>query len=258
MGHGTKVSGANKLVTAGFTKVSGVNKKITKGLTRVSGAQKVINFVTVEPVALSTFAEGDIVYIPENGVDTPFYVAKHNYESGLNGSGRTLLVRRYLYSKTMAINSSGVNVYASGETDTWLNADYKSLLPNTVQTLIGTTKFYYTPGNGNKTVTTLERSCFLLSYTEMKSHTSTTYNNIEGTTLPIASSLLVGLRENGSAASQWTRSPRTNGTTGFCVFMTDGSGSAFTASTATVVRPRPVFTLPSTTGFNPETNEIVA
>ena len=37
---------------------------------------------------------GSIVKLKENGVLVDFYVAKHDYENGLNGSGRTLLSAR--------------------------------------------------------------------------------------------------------------------------------------------------------------------
>ena len=40
---------------------------------------------------LSDYAEGDIVKINENGTPVEFYVAKHNYQTRLNGTGRTLL-----------------------------------------------------------------------------------------------------------------------------------------------------------------------
>lgn len=44
MAHGTRISGTNKAVTAGFTRINGVNKKIKKGLTLVGGVQKDISF----------------------------------------------------------------------------------------------------------------------------------------------------------------------------------------------------------------------
>ena len=37
---------------------------------------------------------GSIVKLKENGVLVDFYVAKHDYENGLNGMGRTLVVRK--------------------------------------------------------------------------------------------------------------------------------------------------------------------
>ena len=46
---------------------------------------------------LGNFSEGDIIQLNEGGVPVDFYVAKHDYESGLNGAGRTLVVRKDVY-----------------------------------------------------------------------------------------------------------------------------------------------------------------
>ena len=67
------------------------------------------------------------VKLKENGVLVEFYVAKHNYESGLNGSGRTLLVRKDCYDQRQW-HGSNVNAYATSAIDTWLNGTYKNLL----------------------------------------------------------------------------------------------------------------------------------
>ena len=37
---------------------------------------------------------GTLVKLNENGTPAEFYVACHNYEAGLNGNGRTLVVRK--------------------------------------------------------------------------------------------------------------------------------------------------------------------
>ena len=51
-------------------------------------------------MALGNIAEGELVYINENGNPMEYYVAAHNYESGLNGTGKTLLVRQYIAGNT--------------------------------------------------------------------------------------------------------------------------------------------------------------
>ena len=38
---------------------------------------------------LGDLEPGTLISINENGVTVPFYVAKHDYESDLNGAGRT-------------------------------------------------------------------------------------------------------------------------------------------------------------------------
>lgn len=183
---------------------------------------------------------GSIVKLKENGVLVDFYVAKHDYENGLNGSGRTLVVRKDCYD-TRQWHTSNVNAYATSAIDTWLNNTYKNLLDADIRGVIGTTKIKYTPGNGNTTVGTLERAIFLLSVTELGKTAS--YANTEGTALSIASSLQIAYL-NGSAVVQWTRSPYTSDTNNADCLGTDGdvyvSGCSFTRGS------RPAFTLPST------------
>ena len=183
---------------------------------------------------------GSIVKLKENGVLVDFYVAKHDYENGLNGSGRTLVVRKDCYD-TRQWHTSNVNAYATSAIDTWLNSTYKNLLDADIRGVIGTTKIKYTPGNGNTTVGTLERAIFLLSVTELGR--STSYANTEGTALSIASSLQIAYL-NGSAVVQWTRSPRTNNTNYACCLYTDGNVNSNVCGGT--YGSRPAFTLPST------------
>ena len=183
---------------------------------------------------------GSIVKLKENGVLVDFYVAKHDYENGLNGSGRTLVVRKDCYD-TRQWHTSNVNAYATSAIDTWLNSTYKNLLDADIRGVIGTTKIKYTPGNGNTTVGTLERAIFLLSVTELGKTAS--YANTEGTALSIASSLQIAYL-NGSAVVQWTRSPGTNGTDYAYCLNTVGDGSR--SNCYNTHGSRPAFTLPST------------
>ena len=183
---------------------------------------------------------GSIVKLKENGVLVDFYVAKHDYENGLNGSGRTLVVRKDCYD-TRQWHTSNVNAYATSAIDTWLNSTYKNLLDADIRGVIGTTKIKYTPGNGNTTVGTLERAIFLLSVTELGK--SASYANTEGTALSIASSLQIAYL-NGSAVVQWTRSPKTGGTDR--AYFLNASGDVYSGSCDFTVGSRPAFTLPST------------
>lgn len=184
---------------------------------------------------------GSIVKLKENGVLVDFYVAKHDYENGLNGSGRTLVVRKDCYD-TRQWHTSNVNAYATSAIDTWLNSTYKNLLDADIRGVIGTTKIKYTPGNGNTTVGTLERAIFLLSVTELGR--SASYANTEGTALSIASSLQIAYL-NGSAVVQWTRSPNTNNTSNAYYLRTDGNVNGGYGCNNTY-GSRPAFTLPST------------
>ena len=194
-------------------------------------------------VALSTLPEGTIVKLNENGAPVEFYVAKQDYESELNGAGRTLLVRKDCYDNRVWDNGN-VNAYASSDLDSWFNSTYKNMLDADIRSLIGTTKIRYTPGNGNWTVGTLERAVFALSATELGQ--SASWFNVEGSALPIASTLQVA-HLNGSATTQWTRSPLTS-RTDYAVFLSsnDNVGSYYCNYP---VGSRPAFTLPSTTLF---------
>ena len=183
---------------------------------------------------------GSIVKLKENGVLVDFYVAKHDYENGLNGSGRTLVVRKDCYD-TRQWHTSNVNAYATSAIDTWLNSTYKNLLDADIRGVIGTTKIKYTPGNGNTAVGTLERAIFLLSVTELGKTAS--YANTEGTVLSIASSLQIAYL-NGSAVVQWTRSPYTDDT--YDAYYLDASGNVNGSFCSNTYGSRPAFTLPST------------
>lgn len=180
------------------------------------------------------------VKLKENGTLVEFYVAKHNYESGLNGAGRTLLVRKDCYDRRQW-HSSNVNAYATSTIDTWLNGTYKNLLDADIRAAMGTTKFYYTPGSGYYTMTTLERAVFLLSATELGQTVSNL--NAEGTALEGANTLKIAYL-NGSAVVQWTRSPSTYYS--YLAWHLNSNGLIDNYGCSGTYGSRPAFTLPST------------
>lgn len=188
---------------------------------------------------LSTKVAGSIIKIKESGSPVEFIVCKHDYESELNGSGRTLVVRKDCYDNRQW-HSSNVNAYATSYIDAWFNSTYKNLLDADIRGAIGTTKFKYTPGNGNNTVSTLERAIFSLSATELNK--SESWFNVEGTALEIASSLQIAYM-NGSAVVQWTRSPNTDGN-GYAVCLY-ANGTVNDTLCRYAYGARPSFTLPS-------------
>lgn len=188
---------------------------------------------------LANKAVGSIIKLKESGTLVEFYVVKHDYENGLNGNGRTLIVRKDCYDMRVFSNSN--NAYANSSLDSWLCNTYLKLLDADIQAAIGTTKFYYTPGNGNYTVTTLQRAVFQLSLTELGK--SASYAKTEGSALPIASTLQIAYR-NGSAVVQWTRTPNTSGTGRVYYLDTDGGVGSVNFSSSN--GSRPAFTLPST------------
>ena len=188
---------------------------------------------------LGNKATGSIIKLKENGTLVDFYVACHNYEQSLNGAGRTLVVRKDVYDQR-AWHSSNVNAWASCSMRSWLNSTYKALLDADIQEAMGTTTYRYTPGNGNTTASTRSDAVFLLSLTELGQ--STTYANVEGSALPIASTLRIAY-QNGSATTQWTRSPFTGNTLN--AWRLDSHGSIYYYLCTYADGSRPAFTLPS-------------
>ena len=181
---------------------------------------------------------GTIVKLKENGVPQEFYVAKHGYPT--DGNGRTLLVRRYIYD-TRQWHTSNVNAYASCALDSWFNNTYYNLLDADIKAQIAAVAIPYTPGNGNNSVSTLSRKVFALSVTELGRTAS--YANVEGSALPIASTLQIAYNSSGGAVVQWTRSPYSDRTSSACCL--DTSGNADVSNCTNTGGARPAFTLPS-------------
>lgn len=239
MSHKTLISGTAYEVVGGAQMIDGTKFQMGGGKTLVGGTAFTVPFS--KGIPLNTITPGAILYLNESGSPVPFYIAKHDYESGLNGAGRTLLVRKDCYDERDF--SSKNDAFSGSSMDTWLNNTWLKLLDADIQDAISKTNFYYTPGNGNNTVTTLQRAVFLLSVTELGK--SAGYANTEGTALSssVCSQLAIAYR-NGSAVKQWTRTPYTYATNNVCVLKTDGSLSVY--GYRAVIGSRPAFTLPST------------
>ena len=208
-------------------------------------------------IPLSSLAEGALVRLNESGSGVSFYLAKHNYESGLNGAGRSLLVRKDS-AGTQAWRSSGNNAYDGSDIDIRLNGTYLQSLDPAVRSLIGTTTFYNTRGGSSsylKTIITLSKAVFLISMTELGA--SSGKNNVEGSRLPTAS-LLQSRYIGTNAPWTWTRSP-SNANQGQVNYVaTSGSDGSLWASTWTLTMAnhfRPCFTLPMNEAMvNPKPN----
>lgn len=80
------VNGKARKVRKMYVGVGGSAHKVKKGYIGVNGVARLF-FTSGKP--LSQYAEGAIIKINEGGKPAEFYVAKHNYESSLNGNGRT-------------------------------------------------------------------------------------------------------------------------------------------------------------------------
>lgn len=205
----------------------------------------------VTGIQLRDIAEGSIVKLNENGSPVEFYVAKQDYESALNGAGRTLLVRTTRMDARVW-HTSDVNAYAASNMDSYLNGTYKNLFDSDTKSAIGTTKFYYTPGNGTTTVTTLERSIFLPSVSEFGVTKNADYANTEGSTISVVSALIT------DNTMTWTRTPKRN-TTGsvYLAYYLNTGGIKYIGasykSCSNSYKYFPCFTLPSGALFDEET-----
>ena len=243
--HKTLIDGTWYDLKSGKCLVGGTAYSVKNGRVLVNSTGYNIPFS--KGIPLNTITPGAILYINESGNPVPFYIAKHDYESGLNGAGRTLVVRKDCYD--MRAFSSVNNAYANSSLDSWLRNTYLKLLDADIRAAIGTTKFYYTPGDRNDTVTTLQRAVFQLSVTELGK--TSNYANTEGSALPIARTLQIAYR-NGSAVVQWTRTPRKRVSNG--VYYLNNNGGTGTDRYDSSNGSRPAFTLPATTAViaNPD------
>lgn len=229
MAHKTLISGTAYAVKGGRELIGGTGYAKKKGRVLVNGTGYDIPFSSGIP--LSTVALGDILMLNENGSPVPFYVCKHDYESGLNGAGRTLVVRKDCYD--MRAFSDGTNDYTSSQLGSWLNSAYLNLLTNAMKKMVGTTKLYSKQA-------VLERSVFQLSLTELGKSNSNAYT--EGAALSIAEKLWIAYR-NGGTVNQWTRTGhvRFNGS----AFILAGDGNAGWIPCVQSAGSRPAFTLPA-------------
>lgn len=116
---------------------------------------------------LSAKALGSIVKVNENGTAAEFVVACHNYEAGLNGSGRTLLVRktsledRELWAQLDNITNLDWNV---SHMKYWVGNQYIARLDEEIRRNLGKTNYYY---SGANSAGRTQGSAFLLSAYEL-------------------------------------------------------------------------------------------
>lgn len=207
-------------------------------------------FVNATPIAgtpLAQLAEGTLIKIQENGAPVEFYVAKQDYESELNGTGRILMVRKDSPQNCTWGNGYGVYTYYNNcLIRTWLNDEYLNRFSTVAKQLIGTSGYYAfddTFQNGYH-VSGYYDPIFIPSLTEYGfSYNRNDYQNaIEGTQLPVASTLLSGIN------NVWTRSVNvTNSQSSFiwaAFSVSSSGGGAMGAQSSYAIQP--CFTLPAT------------
>lgn len=173
------------------------------------------SFLTTE-YYLSNIPEGKTVLMDEGNNVVEFIVAKHGYESELNGVGRTILIRKR-YPTLMNWDSSW-SAYAQSDINTWLNGEYLNTFSSAQKEAIGSTTFYYTPGFtamdfsvGSSKVSTMSKAVFLPSAHEFGgdcegndvfgwTKNSPDYKYNEGTSFPQAKGILESMLAADNAA----------------------------------------------------------
>ena len=248
--HKTLIDGAGYEIKSGRVLIAGTGYDIKKGRTLIGGTGYDIKF----GVPVGELAEGTIIKINENGSPVEFYIAKHDYESDLNGTGRTLVVRKSSYS---IVYDECKKSFFTSTVYTLLNNTYFKLLDTNIQSAIGKTKFKYTGkindySNESQYVANGESSVFLLSATELG--TTSTEGMADGSVLPTANILKIAYY-NGSAAKQLTRT-RSNASPGHLMhFKAEGTlGNTIYED----VPYRPVFTLSAGTLIDSDFNIVPA
>lgn len=145
---------------------------------------------------IKDLAIGDgYVYLMEDGTKVKFYALAHNYESGLNGNGRTLFCRESPAEtgKDVDISSSYINKFTS-----------------VVQKWISTTKYkyqYITWSGSYSQVQKGSANFFSLSARELNITRSFEIQDLaDGSALSAAARTRVGYIRTASNTSFWTRS----------------------------------------------------
>lgn len=166
---------------------------------------------------IKDLAIGDgYVYLMEGSSKVKFYALCHNYESGLNGKGRTMFCRESPATKgTRTENSrSAASYWPSCLECSYYRNTYLANFTTTVKSWIGSTKIHvnslHNPfGNSspsdNMDVTSAGFSFFAISSVELGVSRFGSYNYSDGTTLSTAArTRLAAIRSYGAF---WTRSP---------------------------------------------------
>lgn len=222
---------------------------------------------------IKNLAIGDgFVYLMEGSTKVKFYVLAHNYESGLNGNGRTLFCREspatngMRTASTQRLNTSYWP--ASLECSYYANA-YLTKFTTTVKNWIGSTKIHinslHNPFDNSSPadymdVSSAGFSFFAISSVELGVSNHGTYVYSDGTTLSTAARTRLAAIVS-HYTTFWTRSPGTSFTDHHTdsdgdstyyfangLYITGASGASFRLDQAATyaIGYLPCFTLPET------------
>lgn len=164
---------------------------------------------------IKDLAIGDgYVYLMEGSTKVKFYVLAHNYESGLNGNGRTMFCRESppTSGTHTTAKESNYRVNSNNE-DTWYKNTYASKFSDEVRNLIGTTKYYGQLANmsvnglGSPTGTVLYRDIYESSFFPVSAAEVGGSDRSDGSTLSSAARHRIATIRVSYGSGIWTRSP---------------------------------------------------
>lgn len=217
---------------------------------------------------IKDLAIGDgYVYLMEGSTKVEFYALCHNYESGLNGKGRTLFCRESPTTSGTHTTSAEENYRVdSNNEDTWYKNTYVNKFSDQVRRLIGTTKYagqyalYFTgtvshPSGTKLGSDTYESSFFPISVAEVG---ESGYS--DGSALSSAAISRISSIQTRYGSGIWTRSPSKTITYDYAagpqnynyansIYVDSASGSSVTTAEGTYGSRYgylPCFTLPET------------
>lgn len=168
---------------------------------------------------IKDLAIGDgYVYLMEGGSKVKFYALAHNYESGLNGKGRTMFCRESpATSGTHTTSKKDDYRVNSNDEDTWYKNTYVNKFSNEVRNLIGSTKYagqyayYYShPGVGVSGGTALSSETYESSFFSISAAEVGVSSFSDGSALSSAAISRISNIRNRYGSGIWTRSPGTS------------------------------------------------
>lgn len=219
---------------------------------------------------IKDLAIGDeYVYLMEDDAKVKFYVLTHNYESGLNGKGRTLFCRESPATSGTHTASKKDNYRVNDNyEDAWYKNTYVNKFSDEVRNLIGSTKYagqyayYYShPGIDVSAGTALGGETYESSFFPISAAEVGVSSFSDGSALSSAAISRISNIRNRYGSGIWTRSPDmsitytdeshfpTSHYYASSLYISSASGSSLSTSNGTYGSScgyLPCFTLPET------------
>lgn len=255
------VDNLSRKVKTMYVGVDGVARKVKKAYIGVDGVAKEWYSSGKK---LSEYGVGDIVLLPENGVNAEYIIVHQGLPSSMYDAScdGTWLLRKDAYTKG-AWGSSSANDYSASSVNTYLKNTYLPKIGSSVKSVMKTAKIPYVSGSGTAGVVKsgsegLSAMVFLLSAYEIGFTTDT------DSTLRVDGAILDYFKNDGqkycyydgALVEWWTRSPSKTSSNYVQVVtksgdLVPGSPSAFKYGV------RPAFIINSDTMFDSSTNIIL-